>query len=257
MNISEMHTSLYFSLDKLGTLNYPNLLPEEGDLILNQAQDRIIKQRYGLNNNQRQSFEGTQKRIEDLKELIRTVLAVPTSAKSDNMSDNSYNVELQDDHWFLIWEKAIITVPNCNTTIRIPYKSYNIQSRAAGDGGGDMGIPDFITTSGREVKVIPTTHLEVERNLDDAFKGPDKDQILRLMYRNRSELIVASGHTLRYYIYRYIKQPVKMDIFNNVDCELSEHLHQEIVDEAVKIALENIESKRTGTFIPVIDDKKE
>ena len=74
MTIVKAHQEFKFRCDKLDALNYPNFFPEEIDLILNNAQQRIIKQRYGLSNNKRQSFEETQKRTEDLKNV--TVNAV-------------------------------------------------------------------------------------------------------------------------------------------------------------------------------------
>lgn len=259
MTIQEFHQNFKFRLDKLDSIAYPNFLPEEIDLILNQAQNRIVKQRYGTNNIKRKSFEETQKRIEDLKELLRTVVTIPVEPKSDNVSNNAYNVDLQDDHWFTIWEKAIINGPSCNSQIKIPIRNfYSGQSETAPAlGGGEDEINQFTIVLGKEVEVRPITHLELDKTLNDAFKAPDKDKILRLMYRNRAELISSSNYTIMRYIYRYIKKPNEMSISNNVNCELSEHLHDEIVDEAVKIALEGIEAKRNNTFTPIIDNQNE
>ena len=50
MTVQQLHLEFKFRCDKLDSLNYPNFLPEEIDLLLNNAQDRLIKQRYGLNN---------------------------------------------------------------------------------------------------------------------------------------------------------------------------------------------------------------
>ena len=63
MTIAEAHQEFKFRLDKMDALNYPNFLPEEIDLILNNAQQRFVKQRYGLNNIKRQSFEETEKEL--------------------------------------------------------------------------------------------------------------------------------------------------------------------------------------------------
>ena len=263
MTITEAHREFKFRYDKNDALNYPNYEPEEIDLILNYAQDRIVKQRYGLNNLKRQSFEETQKRIEDLRELIRHTVATPVSAKIDNLSNSSYNVELSNDHWFTIWEKAIISVPGCNTSIRVPLRSYYANQTleeaqaASGGGGASDEINAYYTVTGKEVEVIPVTHVELEKIKDDAFKGPDKRKILRLMYRNRVELIPNDAHTVVKYIYRYIKKPTPVDINTDVTFELSDHLHSEIIDEAVTIALEGTEAKRLGTFKQFIDNLKE
>ena len=77
MTCAELHLEFKFRCDKLDTLNYPNFLPEEIDLILNNAQERLIKQRYGFNNIKRQSFEETEKRTEDLKEIVKNAILTP------------------------------------------------------------------------------------------------------------------------------------------------------------------------------------
>jgi hypothetical protein len=56
---------------------------------------------------------------------------------------------------------------------------------------------------------------------------------------------------------RYLKQPNKIDLATNVTSELSEHIHSELVDLAVSIALEGIESKRNQTFNPLINNTNE
>ena len=121
MTIAEAHRAFRFGLDKMDGLNYPNFLPEEIDLLLNQAQERIIKQRYGKNNIKRASFEEEQKRTEDLKEIIQTRIALPqTPGIYGNSASNATFFDLTDDHWFIIWEKAIINCPSCNTNNQLP-----------------------------------------------------------------------------------------------------------------------------------------
>jgi hypothetical protein len=111
--------------------------------------------------------------------------------------------------------------------------------------------------SGIEVEVRPVTHLELEKIKNDPFKGPDQTKVLRLMYKNNVEIIPATGCTAVRYMYRYIAKPTPVSLQNNVTFILSEHMHQEIVDEAIKIALEGIEAKRNQTFTPIVDNQKE
>lgn len=246
MNISDMHRNFRFGLDKMDGLNYPNFLPEEIDLLLNQAQDRLVKQRYGKNNIKHTSFEEEQKRVEDLRELVRTVQGnMNAQGSKDNTVFNSKFVTLEDDHWFLIWEKAYIYCPTCT---RID-NYININEFGS-------GATVTKTIVGKEVEVRPTTHLELEKTRKDAFKGPDSNKVLRLMFKDRVELIPGTDCTIVGYIYRYIKQPNRVSITTPTNCELSEHMHQEMVDEAIKIALEGIEAKRTQTY-PIIDNQKE
>ncbi len=77
------------------------------------------------------------------------------------------------------------------------------------------------------------------------------------MENGRVELIVAPLVTIVNYKLRYIKEPVRVNLGTLTDCELSKHLHQEIVTEAVNIALEGTEAKRNQTFTPIIKNQQE
>jgi hypothetical protein len=71
MDITEMHLNIDLELNKLNSNLYEIILPQEKDYFLNRAQERFIKQRYGaLSNPKRQGFEMSQKRIDDLKNLL-------------------------------------------------------------------------------------------------------------------------------------------------------------------------------------------
>lgn len=70
MTVQEMHYDLSLRLDKIDSLNYDNFLAPEKDVYLNRAQIMLVKQRYGLNNNYNVGLEESQKRIEDLKNLL-------------------------------------------------------------------------------------------------------------------------------------------------------------------------------------------
>ncbi len=225
MTIAQAHQEFKFRLDKLDALNYPNFLPEEIDLILNNAQQRIIKQRYGLNNNKRQSFEETEKRTEDLKNVTVNAVLTPLAYASDNIDTTARFLTLPTDHWFTVQERCNITCTICGSPVT------------------------------QLVEVIPISHSEFSKVIKDPFKQPTETKVLRLMEAGRVELL--SSCTIVNYRMRYIKQPATVDITTGVTFELSEHMHSEIVDEAVKIALEGIEGKRTESFNPLINNTNE
>lgn len=227
MTIQEAHLEFKFRMDKFDSLNYPNFLPEEIDLILNQAQDRYVKQRYGITNPKRQSFEETQKRTEDLKQLVVNAVLAPAATAADNITTNAVFVTLPTDHWFVIQERCKISYNDCR---KEPVLTF--------------------------VKVKPIQHNEFDESIINSFRKPDKTKVLRLMEDGRIELVHGDGITIIEYRLRYLKQPVKVDINTNTTFELSEHTHTEIIDEAVKIALEGIEARRIPTFGP-IDTTKE
>ena len=225
MTILEAHREFKFRLDKMDALNYPNFLPEEIDLVLNNAQERFIKQRYGVNNIKRQSFEETQKRTEDLKNVTINSVLTPLAYASDNIDLNARFLTLPTNHWFTVQERCNITCTICGSSVT------NL------------------------VEVIPTSHSEFSKVIKDPFKQPTETKVLRLMEAGRVELI--SSCTIVDYRMRYVKQPTPVSITTNTTFELSEHTHSEIVDLAVSIALEGIEGKRTQSFNPLINNTNE
>ena len=249
MTVAQMHQAFKFGMDKLDNVNYPNFLPEEIDLLLNQAQERFVKQRYGITNPKRTSFEETQKRTEDLKELVRHANLTPAATASDNITPYSRFVTLPNDHWFVIQERVVQVCDKCNSN---PLYTYTVTQPSPQP-------PLVVSVNGMFAEVRPIQHHEVDKVVKDAFKAPDYDKVLRIMEDGRVELIPSSVCVPTVYRLRYIKKPNTISITSNptVNCELSEHTHQEIVDEAIKIALEGIEAKRNGTFTPIIDNTKE
>ena len=225
MTILEAHREFKFRLDKMDALNYQNNLPEEIDLVLNNAQERFIKQRYGVNNIKRQSFEETQKRTEDLKNVTINAVLTPLAYASDNIDLNARFLTLPTNHWFTVQERCNITCTICGSSVT------NL------------------------VEVIPTSHSEFSKVIKDPFKQPTETKVLRLMEAGRVELI--SSCTIVDYRMRYVKQPTPVSITTNTTFELSEHTHSEIVDLAVSIALEGIEGKRTQSFNPLINNTNE
>lgn len=229
MTVTEMHLQFKFGMDKLDSLNYPNFLETEIDLLLNQAQDRLVKTRYSGNNNLKESYEETQKRSEDLKNITYNAFLLPGPVLPvDGIDLMSRFITLPTDHWFIIQERCVISYTDCNN-----------QSKT------DV------------VEVRPTQHSEFSKIIKDPFKRPNLNKVLRLMENKRVELVSAPGVTITGYRLRYIKEPVRIDLNTLVDCELSNHLHQEIVDSAIQIALEGVEAKRNQTFTPIINNQQE
>lgn len=227
MTIQEFHIAFKLGLDKLDSQNYPDILPEEIDFLLNNAQDRFVKQRYGRNNPKREGFEETQKRTEDLKTLIKSAHITPNVYSIDNISNSARFYTLPIDHRYIVQEQVDVTYLDCNS--------------------------NPITN---KLLVRPIQHNDYDKILNDPFNRPNTTKVLRLMAEGKVELITASGYTLGTYYLRYIKKPDRMDITIGTTCELPEDVHQEIVDGAVALALENIESRRTQTFDKIINTQE-
>lgn len=228
MTSVEMSLAFRFGMDKLDSLNMPNFLQSEIDLLLNQAQERFIKQRYGINNNKRQSFEETQKRTDDLKALVLNAVLTPNATNSNN-KPNGVFVNLPStvgqEYWFTVNEECNIQYVDCHG--------------------------DTITD---RVSVRAIQHDDYNEIINDPFDKPYNKEVIRLMMNNQVELI-SDGSTITTYYLRYIKKPVKIT-YNTVNCELSEHTHQEIVNLAIQIALEGIEANRQQTYNNIVNTEE-
>lgn len=224
MNAASFHLAFKLGLDKSDSLNYPDFRPEEIDFFLNQAQERLVKQRYGLNNPKKQGFEETQKRTEDLKGIVKPVTIVPTANNPSENKPNGVFVTLPSDLWLIINEEVSLTYLN----------------------------PKGVSTTSR-IKVKPTKHDDYDNLILDPFNKPYEGEVVRLMIDGKVELITgASTQTINNYYLRYIKKPDPISLSNNTTTDLSEHLHDEIVMEACRVVIEDIESKRNATFTPIL-----
>ena len=66
-----MHLAIQQGVDKINSLQADLLLSQEIDIELNKSQMRFINTKYGKNNKYRKGFEESQKRIDDLRTLLR------------------------------------------------------------------------------------------------------------------------------------------------------------------------------------------
>lgn len=222
MTLAEMHIEFKLGLDKTDSLNYPNFEPEEIDLWLNNAQDRFVKTRY-VHNHKNETFEETQKRTDDLRTIV-TEVTLPPSAIQTPTKPNGILFDLPDGtmggpdiYWFAINEECEIRYEDCNGSW--------VDERTG---------------------VYAAQHDDYDKMVDDPFNKPNKDVILRLMHGRWAELITDGTFTINQYFLRYLRKPIRLDIITNptMSCELADHTHQEIVDMAVSLALENIASPR-------------
>lgn len=228
MTVAEMHLAFKLGYDKIDSLNYPDIRPSEIDSLLNRAQDRFVKQRYGTTNSKRQSFEETQKRTDDIKALVTNAVIIPAATTVDNIDPNAQFVTLPVDYWFAIQERVDLQCTDCNNQ-----------------------------TITEKVLVKAIQHDDFDTLIRSPFDRPNNSKVLRLMAYDKVELIHATGTTIVNYHLRYIKEPVRINLAIPTDCELSEHTHEEIVSEAISIALENVEAIRTKTFDPIIKNTEE
>jgi len=234
MTVSEMHTNFKIIYDKTDSLNYPNFLPEEVDVFLNNAQDKFIEQRAYGNNARREGLEETQKRADDIREVIKNYTTSPSTSSSANKPNGRF-VTLPTDYRHAIQEEVLISYTDCNDV-----------------------------TQSKTVEVIPLTHDRYNRAINDPFNKPNTDKVLRLVYEGgQFELLFAQGTSITTYRLRYIKTPQRIrygTVYStpttNQDCELADHTHIEIVNLAAQMALENINAPRTQSFTGLVNTQE-
>ena len=113
MNVTEMHIAVQQGVDKINSLQADSLLSEEIDIELNKNMFRFINTKYGRNNIYRKGFEESQKRIDDLRTLVREYEA-PVSFK-EQLKTNIFvdTFKLPTDYMYLVNQMSRLYINNC------------------------------------------------------------------------------------------------------------------------------------------------
>jgi hypothetical protein len=110
VTINEMHIAVNLGVQKIASFQVDNFLPQEVDHELNSAMDRFIKQRYyPLGNKYRKGFEQSQKRIDDLRNLVSTNISNTFLLDGIELTTNALTegyfadiIALPNDYLFLV-----------------------------------------------------------------------------------------------------------------------------------------------------------
>lgn len=102
------------------------------------------------------------------------------------------------------------------------------------------------------VKPITDLHYNLNESVNNPYKQPYQDMIWRVDYGVNSggqsglvhQIIVPTGTTLVTYKLHYIKQPTAIVIATNTTSELSTNVHNELIDEAVRLAMNSYEANK-------------
>ena len=208
-----MHQNVKLELDKSSALELPAFEPEEIDYWLNSAIRVFVKTRYGGLNIHTTGFEETQKRIDDLRTLVKQYDDSSPSASTTFVATGGYSSDLpvadsgvgDEDYWFTLAEEVNIVVGTTET----------------------------------RVGVTETTLGEYRFKLDDPFSEHilhyATAKPLRIFNGNSVELIGDGNYTIDDYHLTYLKVPTEVvhpdvDPGGTADCDLPEHTHDEIVN---------------------------
>jgi len=219
MTAAQMKIHFLLLYDKVTNLAAPGYEDSEITEFLNKSQLQFVKSRYNYKGNQyKEGFEKTEKRRKDLSELVRNIDLISSDISPDQtgVSPNGIFYDLPADFLYSLREEITTSSDiKCSDKLRITVK--------------------------------PVTHDEYSINVKNPFKKPDITQAWRLDFsrdvtqgpnnpKKRHEIITDSSYTVSTYHVRYLKEPRNIDITNSIESELSESVHEEIVDGAVRIA---------------------
>lgn len=94
-----------------------------------------------------------------------------------------------------------------------------------------------------DIKIKPMSHDEYIVNIKNPFKQPDANNVWRIDRLNAQELITDGIVTIESYQYDYIKIPPDINIDTETDCVLPAQIHEDIIDLAIRLALDIINRK--------------
>lgn len=251
MTIYELHLAFVDAVDKITSSSYPDIPIEQRDRFLNLGAERFVKQRYGGTNPKGLGVEEIQKRTDDLSSLVQyqTLQPLGNGFFSSNTFYSLYYA-LPQDYWFSLIERVNLSNPKC---------------------------PDPVNA---EVKVA--RHNDVNYRLRDPFNKPKGNRVFRVMVSGGNaangtsliELFLDRTVTANNYQIGYIGQPQRLRGQTNLNQQpianlpftyqtvdpttpnfwrtqeywFNNQTHQEIVDLAVKAAIETIEHPRYQSY---------
>lgn len=205
----------------------PNLVIKEkltSDTIIsfiNEAIDKFYKTRYSGVNFKAQGFEQTQKRIDDLRTLIKNK---KYTANSINKGDrNSYSVELPEDYVLLLGDTAGIQPSNLN-------ECWETNER------GEYIIKYTDTLE----STIETLDRQLGNSLSEHKLKYCQARPLKLIQDNNVILYTDGKYKVSEYEITYLAKPSDINpsnITNTEYTDLPEHTHMEIVKMAIQIYL--------------------
>jgi hypothetical protein len=241
MTINQLILSFKQKLDKIDSSAYPDILNEECRFWLDEGADRFVKQRYERNNLKRKGFEETQKRTDDLRATIRTE---DIASIASTIYPDAFEVVLpttggagSNRYRYLLKVLADVQAPDCNEVIQnnwvAPYQAQHDDVNVMQD--------DPFNKSGEDRPLFIIEGNNLVFFTDGTFSIPQaKVTYIRLFDKMQPNLPTSATYangTTEY-------------------TELAEDTHEEVVDIAVKMALENIESQRYQTNIAEIREQE-
>jgi hypothetical protein len=242
MDINEMHTAFKQGVDKQTSLSGGSSYEqEEIDFWLNQGIRKFVTTRYTGTNVKGESFEQTQKRIDDLRPLVEETRLTTTLLSGTADKPNSYTAALPSDYWYTIGEEAYIAYSHrCDSvavatgslvTGNVYHVTGNVDHNAITYTTGDVFVAvnaNFTDNTGSSVVTYyPAKRQGVKETTADTYRllidDPLSEHILhyydarplRMFNDTNVELVTDGQYNIIYYYLRYLKEPTRVNILTN------------------------------------------
>ena len=187
----------------------PGLTEYEKSVFLTQAQEAVILDLYkGISGD---AFETTEEVTRYLSSLVLTdELQQSKSNKENNIKTYSYY--LPDDVWFITYQSGNITID--------PTKPIK-----------------------RDVIVVPSKQDSLFKDLNNPFKGPNKNKILSIS--EEEYITLYSKYDINKFYIKYLKRPNPIVLedseypisgVSDFNVEIPESLHNQVLNQAVQFA---------------------
>lgn len=229
MTVLEMHNAVLLGLDKSASYQVAAFEPEDIDYWLNEAQTELLKQKVFGNNVRGEKYGQGIKRMEDLSPLVEYSTGLAYDGVLGPLKDHAYHPNV-----------ATVKISD-----HIPNYLYYV--------GSDVLIND----SNAPTTTTPQESMLVEESvIGNLISTPYNKPVLRQCYIYLKEgevnVIYDPFATLISIYVSYVRKPKRLnrttdDATYTTTCELPEHTHSELVNLAVSLMLENIESQRFQT----------
>lgn len=196
----------------------PAFLPQEIDLFLNQGQDEIISNKISGNNALKTGFEGSQQRMSELDALVRTDKNVSSSKSEYNefVLDNVH----KDGERLTIWSIMLRYGQHLTNCLLVDHDTASLFKQT------------YNNTPWVEYPVAMIENDQLRIYVDPILMEEDDYKPTNNKY----------GIDIT-----YIKKPIKFDYTKPDDeLDLPDDVMSEVINRAVVLALENIESQRTA-----------
>lgn len=215
MVITDMHIGFKLKMEGYETLTYRDWHNDEIDYWLNEAIRVFTIERW--NGYKGKSFEEGQKRIEDLRSILKDYSGTPITNFSIDPSPlgdllqkpNAYYFSLPDDYWLADEEEVTLNVADVAVRTGI--------TECVGDSYSFMIENPFSSHKLRFGKAKP----------------------LRIFGGSIVEVVTDGNYTVTAYHLRYIRKPAVV-LYPSVSCDLNPLVHEEIVEKAVSMAVARV-----------------